>query len=272
MSRTVARRDWSGRRRAWSATTFTGKRPVAATATARRAFFPGIGERFLEDLDLHGLAAEEAFELADTLLQFTGLAGRNDVLVGFDGDLATLGHELPPFEQQAWRGTMHTGDGGHRHARLKGRLDQSDLLIGSIAVAALAAGDDFNVGGIIGYRRVTRRKPRGLYTPGRDRLRDSSFSEEKEAKRLYSLGVRRRPPSRLQGEKFFGSFFQERTSVSLSSGCITPSRSSALRHVSGRIGDCSKTIRTTICQHDWCQCRHIADFILMLISTPAHLA
>jgi hypothetical protein len=40
---------------------------------------------------------------------------------------------------------------------------------------------------------------------------ESSFSEEKEAKRLLSvLGVGARPL--LNGEKFFGSFFQERTS------------------------------------------------------------
>jgi hypothetical protein len=39
---------------------------------------------------------------------------------------------------------------------------------------------------------------------------ESSFSEEKEAKRLLSvLGVR--PLPLLNGEKFFGSFFQERT-------------------------------------------------------------
>jgi hypothetical protein len=40
---------------------------------------------------------------------------------------------------------------------------------------------------------------------------DSSFSEEKEAKRLLSIGVELLQLNRHRGEKFFGSFFQERT-------------------------------------------------------------
>ncbi len=43
-----------------SAATFTGNRPVAATATAKRAFPPG-GQRFLEHLDFHGLAVALAY-------------------------------------------------------------------------------------------------------------------------------------------------------------------------------------------------------------------
>jgi hypothetical protein len=40
---------------------------------------------------------------------------------------------------------------------------------------------------------------------------ESSFSEEKEAKRLHSLG-------HAKSEKFFGSFFQKRTSFPMLEG------------------------------------------------------
>jgi hypothetical protein len=94
-----------------SATTFTGKRRVAATATARRAFFPSGGERFLEDLDFHGLTAEQAFQLTDAQFEIASFTGCDDIFIGFDGDLTALGHELPPLEQQAWRDAVQAGDG-----------------------------------------------------------------------------------------------------------------------------------------------------------------
>jgi hypothetical protein len=50
------------------------------------------------------------------------------------------------------------------------------------------------------------------------RKQGSSFSEEKEAKRLFPLGARSRGRSigRAEGEKFFGSFFQKRTILTFS--------------------------------------------------------
>ena len=39
---------------------------------------------------------------------------------------------------------MEPGDGGDRHAGLHGLLDQPDLFLGSVAPAALDAGDDFD--------------------------------------------------------------------------------------------------------------------------------
>ncbi len=70
-----------------SATTSTGKRPVVATATARRAVFPSGGERLLKDFDFHGLAAQEALQFTDTLFEFAGFVGRDDAFIGFDGNL-----------------------------------------------------------------------------------------------------------------------------------------------------------------------------------------
>jgi hypothetical protein len=44
---------------------------------------------------------------------------------------------------------------------------------------------------------------------------ESSFSEEKEAKRLLSMKIGWFRLSILNGKKFFGSFFQERTNLLL---------------------------------------------------------
>jgi hypothetical protein len=43
------------------------------------------------------------------------------------------------------------------------------------------------------------------------RKKESSFSEKKEAKRLFALRPGRSQPPGLKSEKFFGSFFQKRT-------------------------------------------------------------
>jgi hypothetical protein len=56
------------------------------------------------------------------------------------------------------------------------------------------------------------RRDSGLVTGGR---KDSSFSEEKEAKRLFSLARVPGGQNACQSEKFFGSFFQKRTACLL---------------------------------------------------------
>jgi hypothetical protein len=50
-------------------------------------------------------------------VQVAGPARRHHIFIGFDGDLTTLGHELPPIEQYAWRDAMKTADGRDCHAR-----------------------------------------------------------------------------------------------------------------------------------------------------------
>ena len=145
---------------------------MAATATARRAFFPSGGERLLEDFDFHGLAAEQALQLTGAQFQITSITGCDDIVIGFDGDLTALGHELPPLEQQAWRDAVQAGDGRDRHPRLHGGVDQVELLIGSITAATLVSGDDFNVRGIIGIGAClgVRLGPHGCARcPGRKR-------------------------------------------------------------------------------------------------------
>lgn len=113
-----------------------------------------------EDLGLHGLAAEEALELADAVLEFADAAHGDDLLVCPDRLVPTLGHAPPPLEQQAGGDAMEPGDGGDRHAGLHGLFDQPNLLLGSVASAAFAAGDDFNALDGLRHRRMPRLLPR----------------------------------------------------------------------------------------------------------------
>ncbi len=55
---------------------------------------------------------------------------------------------------------MEPGDDGDRYVRLGRLLDQPDLLLGSVASAALAAGDDFHALDGLRHRRTPRLPPR----------------------------------------------------------------------------------------------------------------
>ena len=66
-----------------------------------RLFSPGSSQRLAQHLNLHGLAAEQAFKIADAPLQLAHPASRDHVVVGLDRCLAALGHTSPPPEQQA---------------------------------------------------------------------------------------------------------------------------------------------------------------------------
>ena len=54
-------------------------------------FWAGLLEGLAQDLGLHGLAAEQAFELADAVLEFPNAADRDDLLVGPDRLLRASG-------------------------------------------------------------------------------------------------------------------------------------------------------------------------------------
>ena len=140
-----------------SATTFTAKHPVAATATARRALFPGNRQCLLEHLDLHSLATQQAFQLPHTVHQLADLAGRDNILVSSDRGSTAPGQKLPSLEQQARRDPLQACDGLYRHARLDRILDQGQLLLGTAAPPPLPAGDDFDPCGVLRQRRIPRR-------------------------------------------------------------------------------------------------------------------
>ena len=88
-----------------------------------RFFPPRRGECLLQHLDLERLAAKQPFEVADPGLQLSHAAGADHVLIGFDCGPPTLGHQLPPLEQQARGDTMQASDRRDGHARLHRLLD-----------------------------------------------------------------------------------------------------------------------------------------------------
>jgi hypothetical protein len=98
---------------------------MAATASATRVFGARLFQRLAQDLGLHGLAAEQALQLAHLGLEFADPAGRDHVLVRPDGLEPAFGHEPPPPEQQAGGNAVQPGDGGNRHAGLRVRSSAS---------------------------------------------------------------------------------------------------------------------------------------------------
>jgi len=128
-----------------AATVFTGNLRDLAIATARSVFCPCEVESLLEDLDLHGLATQKTFELADAVLELAGFRSRNDFLVGSNGLLAAFAHQPSPPEYQARREPMATGNIADRHARLHRLGDNGELLIHREPPPAGDAGDHFNL-------------------------------------------------------------------------------------------------------------------------------
>jgi hypothetical protein len=58
------------------------------------------GERLLQNLNLEGLAAEQALELLDALLELAHPGGADHLVVDPDRLAAALGHAPSPVEQQ----------------------------------------------------------------------------------------------------------------------------------------------------------------------------
>lgn len=126
----------------------------------REFFGAGLLQRLAEDLCLHGLAAEQALQLADLRLELADPAGRDHVVVRPDSLEATFGHAPPPSEQQAGRDAMEPGNGRNRHAGPCRLFDQPDLLLGSVSPPALPAGDDLDALDRFRHRRTPRLEPR----------------------------------------------------------------------------------------------------------------
>ena len=74
--------------------------PLGSDGTSQGFFWASGVEGLSEDLGLHGLAAREAFELADLGLEFAHTAEVNDVLVGPDSLVTPIGHAPPPLKKQ----------------------------------------------------------------------------------------------------------------------------------------------------------------------------
>jgi hypothetical protein len=99
-------------------------------AAASSVFYPRDVERFLENLDFRGLAAEQALQLAHPSFQLTDTARADDIFVSLDRLQAAFQHSSTPVEQQAGTDARSPGHVGHRHPGLHRLLDQPDLLGG----------------------------------------------------------------------------------------------------------------------------------------------
>jgi hypothetical protein len=64
-----------------------------------RFFYPRDVERFLENLDFHGLAAEQALQFAHPSFQLTDTARSDDIFVSLDRLQAAFQHSSTPVEQ-----------------------------------------------------------------------------------------------------------------------------------------------------------------------------
>ena len=99
-------------------------------AAASSVFYPRDVERFLENLGFHGLAAEQALQLAHPSFQLTDTARSDDIFVSLDRLQAAFQHSSTPVEQQAGSDARSPRHIGHRHSGLHRLLDQPDLLGG----------------------------------------------------------------------------------------------------------------------------------------------
>ena len=80
-----------------------------------------------ENLVFHGLAAKQALQLPDPLLEIADLRGADDVLVSLDGGLTAFEHPPFPREQLRARDPRAAGHERHAHPRLHRLFDEADL-------------------------------------------------------------------------------------------------------------------------------------------------
>src|ERR1700733_8424796 len=91
---------------AWPCARF--QRSSELSRQQRRFFYPCKIESLFKDLHLHDLAAEQAFEVPNSLLQPTNLGCGNHILIGPDRLLTPFAHQPSPSEDQARGEPMST--------------------------------------------------------------------------------------------------------------------------------------------------------------------
>ena len=107
------------------------------TAAAISVFYPRDIKRFLENLDFHGLATEQALQFPHSTLEFTHLASADDIFIRLHRPQATLEHSPAPVEQQTRGNPRSSSNIGNRHPGLHRLLDQPNLLGGWPTATAL---------------------------------------------------------------------------------------------------------------------------------------
>ena len=107
-------------------------------------FWAGDVQRLLEDLVLHRLATEQAFEVTNSLLQIADARRADDVLVGLDRGMSAFQHPALPGKELRRRDARLPRHEGHAHSRPHRLLDEADLLGGRPSPPALHGSDHFN--------------------------------------------------------------------------------------------------------------------------------
>src|SRR3954467_8992273 len=110
-----------------SATRFTANLPSQARAAARSVFCLRLGERFPEDLVLHGLAAEQAFQFAHPLLKTPEFRTADHRFVRIHSCRTSLAQQPAPSVEKIGRHAVAPGDRRHRLARFETLLDDPQL-------------------------------------------------------------------------------------------------------------------------------------------------
>jgi hypothetical protein len=128
-----------------SVTTFIGNRRAVQSSTARSLFCARELQGFLEQLDFEDLAPEQPLEFAHALLCPAQVCGRDYVIIGAYGLLATPGHQAPPSEHEARGEPVASSNVADRHARLHRLGDDGQFLFCGEAAPACDAGDDLDL-------------------------------------------------------------------------------------------------------------------------------
>ena len=109
-------------------------------------------KRFLEDLGLKCLLAEQPVKLANLVLQGSVIRRWHDLFATAGSGQTALCHQAAPGEQLVRGNAMPPSNQAHRHARLERLLDHSNLLGRRPAPPALNRRDDLNAICRIGHR------------------------------------------------------------------------------------------------------------------------
>src|SRR5437899_10331562 len=101
-------------------------------------------EGLFENLRFQRLLAQEPMKFANLVLQSPIIRSRHDLLPAAGRGQAALRHQPTPAEQLVRGNAMSASHQAYRHARLKGLLDDPNLLRRGPAPTALNRRDDLN--------------------------------------------------------------------------------------------------------------------------------
>jgi len=119
-----------------------------------------LGQSLLEDLHLHGLATEEPFQFAHSLLEPADLGVADDSFIRPHSRRASLRHQPPPSIQQVRRNAVTPRHRGNRLPRLQALFDDPQLLFRRPASTTGRSGDQFDPLVVVRHEHVLEDIPK----------------------------------------------------------------------------------------------------------------